>query len=561
MLTGSMREFEWRFLVAKQLKVTFLGGVGEIGKNMTAIEYGDNVIIIDCGSAFPNNETPGIDLVIPDFNYLADKADKVRAILLTHGHEDHIGGMPYLLKIMPNVKVYGTKLTLALLEHKLGENNILSSKTVCVNDGDKERIGCFDVEFVRQSHSISGALALAITTPLGLIFHTGDYKIDYTPIDGMSANLNKFAEIGDRGVMLMLGESTNVEKPGYSISESMVGATFDKLFANNDLSRLIIATFASNVHRIQQILNMCEKYGRKVVFNGRSMRRISELATAIGELKIKPEMIIEPEDISKYPDKKLCIISTGSQGEPMSALSRMASGEDKITVGTNDVVILSSSPIPGNEKYVYNVINNLYRRGARVIYGSLNELHVSGHACQEELKLMLSLIKPKFFIPVHGEYRHLKQHQEMAERMGVLSKNSLIADIGSQIEVKKTKLTKLENVKAGNIYVDGLMDVDTLVLRDRTQLSQDGFVVVLIGLSVEDQSIANTPDIIARGLQCSDELIEEMRATIHSVADHFNYRGVEDRANFKAKVRRQLNNLIKIRLKQKPMILPIIMEI
>lgn len=547
--------------MAKQLKIAFLGGVGEIGKNMTAIEYGDNIFIIDCGSSFPTNDTPGIDLVIPDFNYINENKEKIRAILLTHGHEDHIGGLPFLLKELPNVKVYGTKLTLALLEHKVNERNLNMPKMVCVEDGDIERIGTFSVEFIKQSHSISGALALAVTTPLGVIFHTGDYKIDYTPIDGDRANLARFAKLGDDGVLLMLGESTNIEKPGYSMSESAVGQTIDKLFNTHIDKRLIIATFASNVHRIQQIINTCERYGRKVVFNGRSMKKISELAKTIGELSYKEGTVIDVDEMAKHHHKKICIISTGSQGEPMSALTRMASGEDKIGVGSEDVIILSSSPIPGNEKYVYNVINNLYRRGANVIYGSLNDLHVSGHACREELKLMLSLIRPKFFIPVHGEYRHLKQHQELAESLGVPMKNSVIAEIGTIIEVKKTKLMKLPNITAGNVYVDGLMDVDDIVLRDRTQLSQDGFVVVLMGISLETNSLNAPPDIIARGLQFSDELIEEMRNNLMNIFETFDYRGAEDRVNLKAKVRRVLNNLIKSRLQQRPMILPIIMEI
>lgn len=547
--------------MAKQLKIVFLGGVGEIGKNMTAVEYGDNIFIIDCGSMFPTNETPGIDLVIPDFNYIIKNKDKVRAILLTHGHEDHIGGMPYLLKELPDVKVYGSKLTLALLEHKIAEAKIAKPKCVCVKDGSVEKIGVFSVEFIKQSHSISGAFALAITTPLGVIFHSGDYKIDYTPIDGDRANLARFAQLGDNGVLLMMGESTNIEKNGYSMSESSVGLTFDKLFANNINSRIIIATFASNVHRLQQIINMCEKYGRKVVFNGRSMLKISELAKEIGELSYKQGTVIEPEEMSKYPDKKLCIISTGSQGEPMSALTRMANGEDKIIVGKNDVVILSSSPIPGNEKYVYTVINNLYQRGASVVYGSLGELHVSGHACKEELKLMISLIRPKFFIPVHGEYRHLKQHEELAISLGIPAKNIHICEIGSRVEIKKTKLCPLENITAGSVYVDGLMDVDDIVLRDRTMLSKDGFVVCLLGVSMELNTLASSPDIIARGLQFSEDVIEEMKMAITKIFDNFQYKGSKDRNSLKDLVRRTLNNIIKARLKQRPMILPIIMEI
>ncbi len=547
--------------MAKQLKIAFLGGVGEIGKNMTAIEYGDNIFIIDCGSMFPTNETPGIDLVIPDFNYVLENKDKVRAILLTHGHEDHIGGMPFLLKEIPNAKVYGSKLTLALLEHKLTEGRQRMPKCVAVSDGSIEKVGVFSVEFIKQSHSISGAFALAVTTPVGKIFHTGDYKIDYTPIDGDRANLARFASLGEEGVLLMLGESTNIEKNGYSMSESAVGLTFDKLFAENSESRLIIATFASNVHRQQQIINMCEKYGRKVVFNGRSMLKVSDLAKKIGEMTYKEGTVIESDDMNKHNPKKICIISTGSQGEPMSALTRMASGDDRISVGPKDVIILSSSPIPGNEKFVYNVINNLYKRGAKVIYGSLGDLHVSGHACKEELKLMLSLIKPKFFIPVHGEYRHLKQHQELSETLGIDVNNSMICEIGSRIEVKQDRLVRLENIVAGRVYVDGFMDVDDVVLRDRTQLSKDGFVVVMLGISLDQKTLASPPEIIARGLQFSEELIEEMRSAIMELFDDFTYRGSADRGSLKAKIRRILNNTIKNRLKQRPMILPIIMEI
>lgn len=547
--------------MAKQLKVAFLGGVGEIGKNMTAVEYGDNIFIIDCGSIFPSNETPGIDLVIPDFSYVLNNKSKIRAILLTHGHEDHIGGMPYLIEQLPDVKIYGSKLTLALLQHKLDEAKIISPKQICIEDGSVERIGVFTVEFIKQSHSVPGAMALAITTPLGIIFHTGDYKIDYTPIDGQPANLARFASLGQEGVLLMLGESTNIEKSGYSMSESAVGNTFDKLFTENINSRLIIATFASNAHRLQQIINTCEKHGRKVLFNGRSMLKISELAKEIGELTYKEGLVIGPEELSKYPDKKICIISTGSQGEPMSALTRMASGEDKIAVGRNDVIVLSSSPIPGNEKYVYNVINNLYKRGATVIYGSLGDLHVSGHACKEELKLMLSLIKPKFFIPVHGEYRHLKQHMELAELLGIPSKNTMIAEIGSLVEVKKTKLAECPNFTAGNIYVDGLMDVDDIVLRDRTQLSKDGFAVVMIGINLETGNLISPPDIIARGLLFNEDVIAEMREQIYKIFEFFDYRGASDRVNLKAKIRRVINNIIKSRLKQRPMILPIIMEV
>lgn len=546
--------------MAKPIKLTFLGGVGEIGKNMTAVEYGDNIIIIDCGSSFPTNETPGVDLIIPDFSYITANASKIRGVLLTHGHEDHIGAMPFLIRQIPGIKIYGTKLTLTLLEHKLKEANLNMPKNEIVEGGDIVKIGCIQVEFVRQSHSISGALALAIKTPLGVIFHTGDYKFDFTPVQGSSADLSQIARIGSEGVLLMLGESTNVEKPGMSMSESMVGQTFEKLFSANSESRIIIATFASNIHRIQQIVQTCEKYGRKVVFNGRSMKNISEMAQNIGELTFNKNTLIDVDDISKHPAKKICIISTGSQGEPMSALTRMATGDDKITVSDKDVVILSSSPIPGNEKYVYNTINNLYRRGAKVIYGSLNDLHVSGHACLEELKLMLSLIKPKLFIPVHGEYRHLKQHQELAEKLGIKSKNISIPEIGNQFEVQNNKLVKLANVKAGNVFVDGLTDVDDFVLRDRTQLARDGFVAIIINTVLEDCELACPPEIITRGLNFTDEFTQEICKNIYDIIAKFEYKKAEDRNNLKIKVRRQISNLIYNRTKQRPMILPIIIE-
>ena len=549
--------------MAKQLKVIFLGGVGEIGKNMTAIEYGGNIVIIDCGSSFPTDDTPGIDLVIPDFSYLIENKDKIRAILLTHGHEDHIGAMPFLLRQFPDVKVYGTLLTLKLMEHKIEESGQPMPKVQVVKGGDVEKISCFEVEFVKMSHSISGALAFAIKTPNGVIFHTGDYKIDYTPVDGEMMDLGTLARIGKDGVLLMLGESTNVEREGYTMSEKAVGATLEKVFANHRDRRLIISTFASNVHRLQQIMNIAVRNKRKVVFAGRSMKNISLMAKEIGELTFQDRDVIEIEQANKLAPEKVCIICTGSQGEPNSALSRMASGEDKIHITDKDTVVLSSSPIPGNERSIYNVINNLYKLGAQVLYGSLEELHVSGHACKEELKLMLSLIKPQFFIPVHGEYRHLKQHIQLAETLGVEAKNTMIAEIGSVVCVRKKKLEKLKNVTAGNVYVDGMTvgDVDSLILRDRKQLSKDGFVTVLITISLESEELAAEPEIIARGIQFNEDNIADMRDVIKSAFDRFDYKGVEDRASFKASVRKKLNKFISFNLKQRPMVLPIIMEI
>ncbi|MEG1963962.1 MAG: ribonuclease J [Clostridia bacterium] len=551
-------------ILAKKLKVIFLGGVCEIGKNMLAIEYGDNIIIVDSGSSFPTNETPGIDLVIPDFDYIVKNKDKVRGIFLTHGHEDHIGAVPFLLDELSNdVPIYASKLTLGLLTEKLKEHKAKKPKMIVVKGGNVVQLVCFSIEFIHMSHSILGALALAITTPIGVIFHTGDYKIDYTPIDGNMVDLNRIAQIGTEGVLLMLGESTNVERKGHTLSELAVGKTLDKLFASNKDSRIIVATFASNVHRVQQIVNLAEKFGRKVCFNGRSMLRIAEVAQNIGELTYNAATVIELEELSKFPPKQVCIISTGSQGEPMSALTRMASGDSSIVLSKEDTVIVSSSPIPGNERMVYNVINDIYRKGANVIYGSLEEIHASGHACRDELMLMLSLVKPKFFIPVHGEFRHLKQHAELAIEMGVKSENIQIPDLGNVFEITKKGLIRCENIESGNTYVDGITvgDVDSLILRDRKQLSNDGFVVAMARVSLESGKREGVVDIISRGFQFDDATLEEMKQIVIDIFDKKDYKTIEDRGLFKSKLRKSLNKYIYQKLKQRPMILPIIMEI
>ena len=467
------------------LKVVFLGGVGEIGKNMTALEYEDEIIVIDSGSTFPDVDMPGVDLVIPDITYLLANKNKVKGIVLTHGHEDHIGALPYILKDL-NVPVYGTKLTLALVDAKLREQkvegnlNVIKSKSV-VTLGEN-----FRVEFVKVSHSIAGSCALCITTPVGVIFHTGDFKVDFTPIDGNLIDLRRISEIGSKGVLLMLAESTNIERPGSSMSESTVGASLNHIFAENAERRMFVATFASNVHRLQQIVDIAKKYKRKVAFGGRSMINIVEVATKIGELKLDKNNIIDIEQINKEEDKNLCIITTGSQGEPMSALTRIASDEfNKITIGYNDTVIISASPIPGNERMVYNVINNLYRHGAKVIYQSLAEVHASGHACQDEIKLIHSLIKPKFFIPVHGERRHLQKHAELAMKMGMLPTNIVITDIGNVAVVTKNSIRIGDNVPSGCLLVDGLGvgDVGSVVLRDRKHLSEEGMLVAVVGIN------------------------------------------------------------------------------
>ena len=443
----------------KAVKILFLGGVGEIGKNMTALEYGNDIIIIDAGMTFPNmEEMPGIDSVVPDITYLAQNRDKVRGVFITHGHEDHIGGLSYLMKELdPDTPVYGTKLTLMLAENKLQENRVVGVKQRVVQTGDRIKAGAFEVEFVGVNHSISGACALAVRTPCGLIYHSGDFKIDLTPVAGAPMDLKRIAELGQEGVLLYMAESTNIERPGYTMSETVVGNTLDHLFAEHTDKRIIIATFASNVHRIQQIIDLAVKYRRKVALSGRSMLRVCEAATKIGELKIPEGVLVDIEQTKNLFGRELVILSTGSQGEPMSALTRMSMGEyNKVTVGENDTIIISANPIPGNEKMVYRVINNLYKLGATVIYESLEKIHVSGHACQEEHKILHTLLKPKFFIPVHGEYRHLKRHADLAQALGMSAQNILITDIGNCVELTDKSMKLGENIQAGTRLIDGM---------------------------------------------------------------------------------------------------------
>ena len=546
---------------AKGLEVVFLGGVGEIGKNMTALRYKNDILIIDCGSSFPTTDTPGVDLIIPDFTYITENAGKVRGLVVTHGHEDHIGAIPYLAEKLPGLKIFASDLSCALIRHKLEERGIDTPKIVTVQGGDVINAGCFSVEFIRVSHSISGAFALCVTTPVGRVFHTGDYKIDFTPVDGQVMDLTRIAEIGDSGVKLMLGESTNVEKPGTTISERKVGETLERIFATNHDKRIIIATFASNVNRLQQIVDICERYGRKIVFNGRSMVNVSGMARELGLLRVKDGTVIEQEEMHKHHYSKQCLITTGSQGEPMSALTRMAAGEDKIEVNDHDLVVISSNPIPGNEKLVYTVINNLYRRGATVLYGSLEALHVSGHACQDELKLMLSLVKPEFFIPVHGEYRHLRQHEALAVSLGIKSSQIAIAEIGSRYILHKHSLKQAEGVEAGNVYVDGLTDVDNVTLRDRKVMSNNGMVIVLVTVALAEGQQLAPPEVITRGLPLEDANIEEVRGLVTQVLGERDYKSADDRANFKRKLKRTLTRYFDAQCRQKPMILPIVIEV
>ncbi len=546
------------------LKVIFLGGVGEIGKNMTALEFAGDIIVIDCGSSFPNVDMPGVDLVIPDTSYLLANKDRVRGIVLTHGHEDHIGALPYVLKEL-NVPVYGTKITLTLVDAKLREQKVENVRLNIIKPGSTVQFGCFKVEFVNVSHSIAGSCALSITTPVGTVFHTGDFKVDFTPIDGNIIDLQRIAEIGNRGVLLLLCESTNIERKGSSMSEATVGASFNGIFADNPERRIIIATFASNIHRLQQIIDLAVKYKRKVAFCGRSMVNIAAAAAKIGELRYSDDTVVDIDRIKNIDDKNLVIISTGSQGEPMSALTRMASDEmSKVRLGYNDTVIISASPIPGNERMVYNVINNLYRHGCKVIYESLAEVHVSGHAYQEELKLMHSLLKPRFFMPVHGEHRHQKKHAELAMRIGTPSSNIIVPDIGNQVLVTRRAMKLADNVPAGAVLVDGLGvgDVGSTVLRDRKHLAEEGLFVIVIGIDREEGRVTGV-DVISRGFvyaENAEELLEEAKKLVLRVSAKTDLKEMEDPAVYKNVIRREMKAFLYKETRRSPMILPIVTE-
>ena len=547
------------------LKVIPLGGLGEIGKNMTVFEYGNEIIIVDCGMSFPEENMPGIDLVIPDTTYLRSNKEKIRAIVITHGHEDHIGAVPYVLKEF-NVPVYATRLALGLLQNKFLEHNIKNPKLQTVKPGDEVRIGAFNIEFIKTNHSIADSVALAIKTPVGTVVHTGDFKVDFTPIDGQPIDLARFGRLGDEGVLLLMADSTNVERPGYTMSEKTVGATFEEFFGQAR-GRIIVATFASNVHRIQQVVDAAAKYNRKVCISGRSMVNVVGTAEELGYLKFKKEQLIEIDDIGDHPDKKIVVITTGSQGEPMSALSRMAHDEHRqFGIKPGDTVIISASAIPGNEKTVSNVINLLFEKGANVIYSSLADIHVSGHACQEELKLMHALVRPRFFIPVHGEYRHLKQHALLAETMGMKPRNIIVPEVGSVIRLTQDSMKVTGKVTAGQVLVDGLGigDVGNVVLRDRKHLSQDGLMVVVVTIQKDTSQLVGDPDIISRGfiyVREAESLMDEARALIKEVVKNCHHQKVSDWSTLKARVREQLQKFLYRKTKRRPMILPIIVEV
>ena len=548
----------------KPVKIIPLGGLEQIGMNITAIEYEDSIIVIDCGLAFPEDEMLGIDLVIPDVTYLKENADKVKGLVVTHGHEDHIGAIPYVENEI-NMPIYATKLTMGLIEHKLAEHNNLNNvRRKVVKHGQIINLGCFRIEFIRTNHSIVDAAALAIYTPAGIIVHTGDFKVDYTPVFGEMIDLPRFGELGKKGVLALMADSTNVERPGYTQSEKTVGKTFDNLFADNRDHRIIIATFASNVDRVQQIINSAYKYGRKVVVEGRSMVNIIQTASELGYINIPDNTLIEIERIKNYPDEQLVLITTGSQGENMAALSRIAASiHNKITIKPGDVVIFSSNPIPGNEKAVFNVINELEMKGAHVIF---QNTHVSGHACQEELKLMYALTKPKYAIPVHGEYRHLKRHAELACEMGVPKENVRILSTGDVLEISDDTFKVTGRVPAQGVLVDGLGvgNVGNIVLRDRQHLSQNGLIIVVVTLEKDSNQLIAGPDIVSRGfvyVRESETLMEDCRAVVQEALDNCLYKNVTDWGKIKNSIKDSLGEFLWKRTKRSPMILPIITEV
>lgn len=549
---------------AKKLKIIPLGGVGEIGKNMTVIEYGSDIIIVDCGMSFPDEEMPGIDVVIPDMTYIEKNAANVRGILITHGHEDHIGAVPYALQKL-NVPVYATKLTIALIEQKLTEIKVDHADLNCVSPGDTIRLGCFSVEFIKTSHSIAGACALAINTPIGTLIHTGDFKVDYTPIDGEPIDIARLAYYGSRGVLALMSDSTNVENEGHTPSERGIGKTFEHCF-DKAKGRVIVATFASNIYRIQQIADVAISFGRVVCFQGRSMVKIAEIAKELGYLQLPDESVVEVGQLKKYRDDQICVITTGSQGEPMSGLFRMANSSHKVNVGKGDMVIISASSIPGNEKSVGRVINQLYQHGAKVIYERMADVHVSGHACKEELKLMLTLTKPKFFIPVHGEARHLYQHKGLAEELGIPEEDIFVTEIGDVVELTRNKGRIAGSVTAGSVMVDGsgVGDIGNVVLRDRKLLSEDGIFTVVITLNKQTGALLAQPEILSRGFvyeKNSEELLKETRELVKAKAAQFEKNHRSSWSSIKNDIRNSIKNYLYERTKRRPMVMPIIIEI
>ena len=548
----------------KPIKVSFLGGLNEVGKNMTLFEYGEDMFLVDCGLAFPDQDMLGVDLVLPDFTYVERNADRIRGIVITHGHEDHIGGLPYLLKVL-NVPVYGTKLTIGLIQGKLREHGLLNSASLnVIKPGDVITLGGFTVEAIHVNHSIPDALGLAIRCEGGTIVHTGDFKIDTTPIDGGMMDLGRLAEIGQEGVLCLMSDSTNAERPGFTESERKVGESFETLFRKAGNNRIIVATFSSNIHRVQQIMNVAASLGRKVALVGRSLENVVSISAELGYLNIPEGIVIDINMINRYPADKLVIITTGSQGEPMSALTRMAfSDHRKVEIHPNDYVIISATPIPGNEKTVSRVVNELMKLGADVVYEKMYEVHVSGHACQEELKMIMGIVKPKYFIPVHGELKHLRKHAGLALSMGIPKENILIADNGRVAEISKKALRCTSTVPAGRVFVDGygVGDVGAVVLRDRKHLAEDGMVVVVLPVSAHNGDLLAEPEIITRGfiyVKDSEELLQDLRNLTMSTAEAFRGKRGRDMNELKGAIRSAVSNYLFKATKRSPMVLPVI---
>ena len=548
------------------VKVIPLGGLGEIGKNITVIEYEEEIIVIDCGISFPDEDVYGVDLVIPDITYLINNKEKVKGIFITHGHEDHIGSLPYILKQL-NVPVYGTKLTLGIIENKLREHGILSDcKLNVVSAGDTIKLQNLKIEFIRNTHSIADSCCIAVHTPVGTLLHTGDFKVDYTPIDGLVMDLERISTLGKEGILLLMADSTNVERPGHSISEKSIGETLTRIFSNAE-GRVIVATFASNIHRMQQIIDASVKNRRRIAFSGRSMVDISEVAMNLGYLHIPDGYMINIDEINKYPNEQITIITTGSQGEAMAGLARIAfSNHRKIKIEPKDLVLISASPIPGNEKLISRVINELFRKGAEVIYDDLEEVHVSGHAYQEEIKLIHTLARPKFFMPVHGEYRHLKHHADLAVKLGMNRKNVFILETGQVLELSDNEVKIAGRVPTGAVYVDGLGvgDVGTIVLRDRKHLAEDGMLAIVVTLERESYSVIAGPDVITRGFiyaKESEELIEEVKNIVKKELNKSLDNRIIEWYVLKSNMKKAVEKFLFEKTKRRPIILPIIMEI
>ncbi len=551
----------------KPMHIIPLGGLGEIGKNITIYEYDGDMILVDCGMTFPDEETPGIDIVIPDFNYVLENKDKIKGLVLTHGHEDHIGAIPYLLKNF-NLPIYGTRLTLGLVEGKLKEHNLYSSAQLNpVKPGDIVRLGAFSVEFIHVNHSIPDAVGFAIRCAAGVVVHTGDFKIDTTPIDSQVIDIARFSELGKEGVLALLADSTNAERPGFTASERIVGDSFSNLFKQAGKHRIIVATFSSNIHRIQQIIDEAVNCGRKVAVSGRSIINVVNIAAELGYLNVADGVLIEIESIKKYNPEQLVIITTGSQGEPMSALHRIASGEHRnVEIVPGDMIIISATPIPGNEKLVSKVINELMKRGAKVVYEKMYDVHVSGHACQEELKLMMSIVKPKYFIPLHGEQKHLTKHAVLAQAMGIPKENTLISSNGSVIELTKNSIKTVDTVPAGRVLVDGLGvgDVGSIVLRDRLHLAEDGIIIIVLTMDSVTGEVVSGPDVVSRGfvyVKESEELMSEITELSYDILERCYMHNRGDWNAIKLKLRDGVSKFLYERTRRSPMILPIIMEL